>query len=88
MTFYSTAVPIFSKFVKEYFSNNPDIPFRRPSGIRLIPINPITGERSEEIGQTFIEEAFKDGQFPGSSLIIDGNSIPFKSNKNTIGGLY
>ena len=83
----SAAVPIFSNFMKEYFKSNVDIPFRRPSGIKLIPINPKTGERAKYDGKNFIEEAFKEGQFPKSNLIIDEN-ISIKNSDNSIQDLY
>ena len=83
----SAAVPIFSEFMEEYFKNNVDIPFRRPSGIKLIPINPKTGERAKYDGINFIEEAFKEGQLPESNLIID-NNISIKNSNKSIQDLY
>ena len=60
----SAAVPIFGDFMKNYFNYHPDIPFRRPDGIRLIPVDSKTGIRANTITDGVIEEAFKPGQIP------------------------
>ena len=60
----SAAVPVFEYFFKEYSKDKPDIPFRRPRGIRLIPIYVKNGMRANEIKEGVIQEAFKSGQFP------------------------
>ena len=39
----SVAAPIFRDFMKKVLDNTPDLPFRRPAGIKLISVNPKTG---------------------------------------------
>ena len=39
----SVAAPIFKDFMNEALDNTPDLPFRRPAGIKLISVNPKTG---------------------------------------------
>ena len=82
----SAAVPIFEYFFKEYSKNKPDIPFRRPRGIRLIPIYVKNGMRANEIKEGVIQEAFKPGQFP-ENYILQGNnnSIREKSQDLELG---
>ena len=77
----SVAAPIFKDFMKNALINIPDIPFRRPSGIKLISVNPKTGLQVSPKDKKSILEAFKPGQFP--NLRFDQNFIDFK-NSNTI----
>ena len=65
----SAAVPIFEEFFKNFSKNKPDIPFRRPDGIRLIPIHVKSGIRANEIKSDVIQEAFKKGQFPKNDFL-------------------
>ena len=60
----SAAVPIFGEFMENYFKSHSDIPFRRPNGIRLIPVDSKTGIRANIITDGVIKEAFKSGQIP------------------------
>ena len=39
----SVAAPIFKDFMNQVLDNTPDLPFRRPAGIKLISVNPKTG---------------------------------------------
>ena len=72
---------IFKDFMEDALLNIPDIPFRRPSGIKLISVNPKTGLQVSPKDKKSILEAFKPGQFP--NLRFDQNFIDFK-NSNTI----
>ena len=45
----------------------PDVPFRRPAGIKLIKVNPKTGLLSKSNSKNYIIEAFK----PGHTLTLD-----------------
>ena len=67
----SAAVPIFGDFMKNYFNYHPDIPFRRPDGIRLIPVDSKTGIRANTITDGVIEEAFKPGQIPENIKVLN-----------------
>jgi penicillin-binding protein 1A len=54
--------PIFRDFMKLALKDKPDVPFRVPPGIKLISVDPRTGQRSSGPGS--ILEAFKPGTAP------------------------
>ena len=81
----SVAAPIFKDFMKEVLNNAPDIPFRRPSGIKLISVDPKTGFKVNSKVKGSILEAFKPGQFP--NLNYDKLKTDFKKTKNSIKNL-
>ena len=54
--------PIFRDFMKMALKDKPDMPFRPPLGIKLIPVDLKTGTRSNGPGS--ILEAFKPGTEP------------------------
>jgi penicillin-binding protein 1A len=54
--------PIFRDFMKMALKDKPDVPFRVPPGIKLISVDPKTGQRSSGAGS--ILEAFKPGTAP------------------------
>ena len=60
----SVAAPIFRDFMKKVLDNTPDLPFRRPAGIKLISVNPKTGFKVNSNQKGSILEAFKPGQLP------------------------
>jgi len=78
----SVSAPIFKNFMKHALKNKPDIPFRRPPGIKLIKVSPKTGLMVKESGQKYVLEAFKPGQLP--NLTTDLNIIDVSKNKNVI----
>ena len=82
----SVAAPIFKDFMNQVLDNTPDLPFRRPAGIKLISVNPKTGFKvnSEEKGS--ILEAFKPGQLP--SLNYDKKKIDLKNTQKNLSPLY
>ena len=55
----SVAAPIFKNFMKKVLENSPDLPFRRPAGIKLISVNPETGFKVNSDEKGSILEAFK-----------------------------
>ncbi|MAJ14020.1 MAG: penicillin-binding protein, partial [SAR116 cluster bacterium] len=73
----SVAAPIFKDFMKEALLNIPDIPFRRPPGIKLISVNPNSGLQVSAKDKKSILEAFKPGQLP--NLSFDKNFIDLKN---------
>ena len=81
----SVAAPIFKDFMKDALLNTPDIPFRRPPGIKLISVNPKTGLQASPKNKKSILEAFKPGQLP--NLKFDRNFIDFKSSNTVIKNL-
>ncbi len=78
----SVSAPIFKNFMEHALKNKPDIPFRRPPGIKLIKVSPKTGLMVKESGQKYVLEAFKPGQLP--NLTTDLNIIDVLKNKNVI----
>lgn len=60
------AAPIFADFMVEALKDEPGIPFRVPSGVRLVRVNAKTGEPATPGDTNVILEAFKSGD------IIDG----------------
>ncbi len=81
----SVAAPIFRDFMKEVLKNTPDIPFRRPSGIKLISVDPKTGFKVNPKLKGSILEAFKPGQLP--NLNHDKIKTDFKKTKSSIKNL-
>ncbi|UTW53846.1 penicillin-binding protein 1A [Kordiimonas sp. SCSIO 12610] len=87
----SVAVPIFRDFMQGALKDTPGIPFRMPSGIRLVRINAETGAPAKPGDKNVILEAFKPGTEPrpGQVAVLDG-SLPV--GKTTIrkgsGGVY
>ena len=89
----SVAVPIFRDFMKSALRGEPGIPFRMPTGIRLVRINRETGQPAKYGDKNVILEAYKPGTEPraGQFAVLDGSSSIAKT-KGTIrkgtGGIY
>ncbi len=89
----SVAVPVFRNFMKVALQDEPGIPFRMPSGIRLVRINPETGQPARLGDKNIITEAYKPGTEPrtGQLAVLDG-SLAIGKTKGTIrdgtGGIY
>jgi len=89
----SVAVPIFRDFMRAALQNEPGIPFRMPSGIRLVRINRETGQPAKYGDKDVILEAYKPGTEPraGEFAVLDG-SLEDAKTKSTIrkgtGGIY
>ena len=66
----TVAAPIFRDFMKEALEGRPATPFRIPSGIKLMRIDPKTGMRAEG-GAKAILEAFKPGTEPVPGVAPD-----------------
>jgi penicillin-binding protein 1A len=90
----SSAVPIFQEFMEKALKGQPAIPFRIPSGIRLVRVNSKTGLPTSPEDHNVILEAFKPGTEPnGQRGVLDGSSgdMPLPSEKSApvgTGGLY
>ena len=65
----TVGVPIFGDFIAAAQAGRPVIPFRRPGGVTIIPVNAETGERVMPGDEKAIYEVFKPGQRPGGTLI-------------------
>jgi penicillin-binding protein 1A len=81
----SVAAPIFRDFMKNALKDKPDIPFRRPSGIKLISVNSLTGVKANSKTKNVITEAFKPGQLPNK--IFNKKFIDIQSKTNIINHL-
>lgn len=80
------AAPIVANFMKMALSDTPGIPFRVPSGVRLIPIDPKSGKRGIYGEDDVILEAFKPGEEPPSrQRLVTGGDALAASGINTDG---
>lgn len=88
----TAAVPIFGQFIKDALADAPVIPFRRPNGVNIIPVNVETGLRANIDGDKTVMETFKPGQFPQSTgegaRIIDGQFNDAKQVAPSAPALY
>jgi penicillin-binding protein 1A len=91
------ASPIVADFMKMALRDKPATPFRVPSGVQLIPIDPTTGQRAAYGDPNVILEAFKPGEDPAvETVVIGANSAPVDGDAAVIegglttgtGGLY
>ncbi len=78
----SVAAPIFKDFMKKVLDNTPDLPFRRPAGIKLISVNPRTGLKVSSNQKGSILEAFKPGQLP--NLNYDNRKTDIKNTQKKL----
>ncbi len=88
------AAPIFGDFMQEALADQPGVPFRIPSGIRLVRVNAKTGKPARSGETNVILEAFKaEDDIEGSSRFsINGLSVDEGNTDEGIdddlGGLY
>ncbi|WP_336279296.1 penicillin-binding protein 1A [Bartonella sp. CB175] len=69
------AAPIFGEFIQNALKGKPDVPFKMPKGMVLMPINRRTGMLAEEGDSNVIIEAFKPGTGPADIYqVIDGGT--------------
>ncbi|HXP31891.1 MAG TPA: penicillin-binding protein 1A [Stellaceae bacterium] len=74
----AVALPAFRAFMEAALKDKPAIPFRIPSGIRLVRVNPATGKLAAAGDRSVIWEAFKPGTEPGAAspgVVVTGNSV-------------
>lgn len=88
----TVAVPIFAEFMKNALKGKPSVPFRIPSGIRLVRVNEKTGQPAQFGDKNVIWEAFKPGTEPrpGQVAVLDGGQgdTAKKKLKKGTGGIY
>lgn len=93
----TVAAPIFADFMAEALKDAPGIPFRVPSGIRLVRVNAKTGEPASAGDRNVILEAFKTGDVlsgdpSGEDLFLDPLSAAPRgddnANEDDLNGLY
>lgn len=86
----SIALPIWINFMANALQNKPDVPFRRPNGVKLVKINlnngllPSKGTSSKDI----IFEAFRTGTEPKIGDGINNRSITPAKGEPDLGGIY
>jgi len=83
----NAALPIFYRFMEEALKDEQDIPFRIPSGIKLVRINYKTGKRAVPGDTSVITEALKpEFDFDrASQRIVNGESVEEHENEDTYG---
>lgn len=91
----SVAVPIFRDFMAKALIGQPDIPFRIPSGVRLVRIDAGSGAPANAGTEQVILEAFRPGTEPvtGETAVLDSNDLGTLSREKVstgsgVGGLY
>jgi penicillin-binding protein 1A len=66
------SAPIAKEFFKAALADKPAMPFRVPPGIKLIRVDPKTGQRAGPGAQSAILEAFKPGTAPPDNNMLAG----------------
>jgi len=88
----SVAAPIFRDFMREALKDENTIPFRIPEGVRLVRVNPLTGQLAGPGAKNTILEAFRQGSFPNKdNLVLDGFSSLVQTKtklRRGTGGIY
>lgn len=88
----SVAAPIFRDFMAEALKEETPIPFRIPEGVRLVRVDPVTGQLANAGAKNTILEAFRQGSFPNKEeQVLDGfNSLVQTKTKlrTGTGGIY
>jgi len=90
----TVAAPIFAEFMKEALKDEAGIPFRVPSGIRLVRVNARTGKPAGPGDSNVILEAFKPDDVPGADRIDDYALDPLSAapreedEEEDLNGLY
>jgi penicillin-binding protein 1A len=77
-----TAAPMVKDFLKAALADKPAVPFRVPSGIKLIRIDPKTGMRLASGSGGGILEAFKPGTAPPDNYSIIGSTEGADPNRS------
>ncbi len=88
----SVAAPIFRDFMAGALKDDNPIPFRVPEGVRLVRVDPVTGQLADGTTKNAILEAFRQGSFPSKDgEVLDGfNSLVQTKTKlrTGTGGIY
>lgn len=83
------AAPIFRDFMAAALKDKPDIPFRVPSGVRLVRVNLKTGKPAQPGDKEVILEAFRKETDLKNETPIIGQDVTLKpENVPDLGGLY
>ena len=69
----NVAAPVFKGFMERALADEPAIPFRIPSDVKLVRVNGKTGQLARPGDRNVILEAYKPGTVPtGESVVIQG----------------
>ncbi len=88
------AAPIFADFMVEALKDDAGIPFRVPSGVRLVRVNAKTGKPAGPGDSNVILEAFKGEDVPGADRLQDLSLDPLSAaprsgdQEEDLNGLY
>ncbi|MCZ2158783.1 penicillin-binding protein 1A [Bartonella sp. 220] len=74
----SLAAPVFGEFMEKALKGKPDVPFKMPEGMILMPINRKTGMLAEAGDRDVIIEAFKPGTGPADIYQVIGSTNSFQ----------
>lgn len=87
-----SVTPIFRAFMAEALKDKPGIPFRAPTGIRMVRVNAATGEAAGPGDSGVVTNAFRPGQEPvygvGPATGPGGPSTTPTGGGTGVGGLY
>lgn len=74
----TVAAPIFKDFMEAALANRPTVPFRIPSGIRLVRVNAANGKPATARDRNYILEAYKTGNEPDANTqsAVIGDGLP------------
>jgi len=75
----SAALPIFQAFMEKALGDKPSVPFRIPPGVRLVRVNPASGQLAGGGERGVILEAFRPGTEPGTG---------YQPGRNAVGEAY
>lgn len=79
----ASALPIFQNFMHEALKNQPDIPFRIPTGIKLVRVNHDTGKPARPEDKSVIVEALKpEFSFDSSTQRVIGSQGTTEENES------
>lgn len=91
----SAALPIWKNFMRDALKNRPNIPFRRPAGVKLVKIDATTGllPSPDTPKSKIIYEAFKNGTEPTSSSASNFSPTSGEGGEGSVsdfgsGGVY
>jgi penicillin-binding protein 1A len=74
----TVAAPVFKDFMEGALANRPTVPFRIPSGIRLVRVNASNGKPAGARDRNYILEAYKSGNEPDATTqsAVIGDGLP------------
>lgn len=85
----ASALPIFNNFMKEALANQSDIPFRIPTGIKLVRVNYETGKPATPADKSVIVEALKpDFDFDKSKQRVIGGEAAASDGDTNAAPIY